>query len=249
LDLPHLIRTIGNNICDIYRSDTINAFAYDSLIAFQSRQPGIKDQYILAATYLENGDYTNMQTVLDNIDGVFELETKEETEYQNNLITFAIAKDIADNDLNPGDLSETQVLSLESMVNLNSVIDFSMAQALLSWNNPDYISEELILEEQQNSARMASSQTKTPIEESVLKVFPNPTKDYFTLQYHTEIEQFDNLILIIADMNGRTIRTIKLENTSNDMLVDIQDLKAGVYSISLYAANVLIEVERLTVIK
>jgi hypothetical protein len=248
LDLPHLIRTIGNNICDIYRSDTINAFAYDSLIAFQSRQPGIKDQYILAATYLENGDYTNMQTVLDNIDGVFELETKEETEYQNNLITFAIAKDIADNDLNPGDLSETQVLSLESMVNLNSVIDFSMAQALLSWNNPDYISEELILEEQQNSARMASSQTKTPIEESVLKVFPNPAKDYFTLQYSNEMDNMQKLSIIITDMQGRIIRQMEFDNNA-DILVDTKDIQSGVYIVALYTDKLLLDKKTLTIVK
>ncbi len=81
-----------------------------------------------------------------------------------------------------------------------------------------------------------------------MKLYPNPTSDYFRISADG-VEQLHNLWLRITDMNGRTIRTIKLENTSSDMLVDIQDLKAGVYSISLYAADILLEVEKLTVIK
>ncbi|MCK5847248.1 MAG: T9SS type A sorting domain-containing protein, partial [Bacteroidales bacterium] len=245
----HLVRSIESNIIDIYRSDTINANAYTNMLSYMIARPGLQDKYMLAATYLAHNDFTNMQTVLNDISTTFSLDNKETLEYQNNLATFAIARDIKENDKHMGDLSATQTSNLETIIN-QSGTNHSMALALLVWNNPDMELNELILKKPENGSRMAApEQAKRPEITSLFKVFPNPAKDYFTLQYNSDIEQIKGLNAIITDMQGKTIRKIKFNNNNIDELIDTHELKPGVYSISLYASDLLIEAQRITIVK
>ncbi len=245
----HLVRSIENRIIAIYRYDTVNTSSYSNMISYLVARPGLEDKYILAATYLAYADYTNMQSVLNSISGSFELNAKESDDYQNYLTTFGIAHDIMENDKHMGDLSQTQINSLQLILDQQGV-NQSMAQALLLWNNPDRALNELILEKPANGARMATvAQQKRPEIASLFKVFPNPAKDYFTLQYNSDLDQMQNLRLTLTDMQGKTIRNIKFDNNNIDELIDTQDLKPGVYSVSLFASDLLLEVQRITIVK
>ncbi len=245
----HLVRSIENRIISIYRRDTVNANAYTNMLSYLTARQGLADKYQLAATYLSHKDYTNMQNVLSAIPSSFSLSTQESAAYQNNLTTFAIAREIKQNDKHMGDLSQSQISSLQSIIN-QAAADHSMALALLLWNNPDYELNELILHKPSSSARMAKADdTKRPEMTSVFSIFPNPAKDYFTFQYNSDLEQMQDLMVIITDMQGKTIRQIKLDNNNIDELIDAKGLSAGLYSVSLYSGNTILEVKQLNIIK
>ncbi|RLD42262.1 MAG: hypothetical protein DRI86_12015 [Bacteroidetes bacterium] len=246
----HLVRSIESNIIDIYRSDTINTNAYTNMLSFMTARPGLQDKYMLAATYLAHNDYTNMQSVLDAISTTFSLNNKETIEYQNSLTTFAIAKDIRQNDKHMGDLNETQMANLEAIVN-QSGTNHAMALALLEWNNPEMELNELILHKPETNARKAApdKQMDRPEIASVFKIYPNPAKDYFTLQYSNEIETMQNLSVIITDMQGRTIREEYFDNGTIYQLIDVLTLSAGLYSVSLYSGSLLLEVKQLNIVE
>ena len=170
-------------------------------------------------------------------------------EYQNSLATFAIAKDIKQNDKHMGDLSETQIANLETIVNQPGS-DHAMALALLIWNNPDYELNELILHKPESSARIAkANDTKRPQISSVFSIFPNPAKDYFTLQYNSDLEQMQDLMVIITDMQGKTIRQIKFDSSNIDELIDVKGFSVGIYSLTLFSGNTILEVKQLNIIK
>jgi len=147
-----------------------------------------------------------------------------------------------------GDLSQAQINSLEAVLGQQGV-NQSMAQALLLWNNPDRALNELILEKPENGARKAKPANKQrPEIASVFKLFPNPAKDYFTLQYGSDMDNMQNISIIITDMQGRIIRKIK-QNNSLDMMVNTKDLQSGVYTVSLYNDKLLLDKKRLTIVK
>jgi len=81
-----------------------------------------------------------------------------------------------------------------------------------------------------------------------MKIYPNPASDYFRISADG-VEQLRNLQLIIYDMQGKTIRKIKFDNNNIDELIDTHELKPGVYSISLYASDLLLEAQRITIVK
>ena len=181
-----------------------------------------------------------MQSVLNNISGEFELNEDETTDYQNNLITFALAADIEQNNKVSGSLSETQLTNLETIMQSNYLINKAMALSLLKWNNPDYIYNEIILEPIETSARKRNPNKNSTEEEIVMKVFPNPAIDYFTIEYRTADKMFENLELIIQDVSGRKIMQKKLKGGNNEELIDLSNFISGIYSVILYADNKII---------
>jgi hypothetical protein len=244
----HLVRSIENNIINIYRNDTINPNSFNSMISYLTARLGLEDKYVLASAYLSHSDFTNMNTVLNSIPTNFSLDDKESIEYQNNLTTFGIAQDIIENDKNMGDLSEAQIASLQSIMD-HPAIDHSMALSLLLWNNPDYELNELILYKVEDGENKAYSEDKKrPEIASVFKLFPNPAIDYFTLQYNNDKENMSNLKVVITDIQGKIIRKIEFDG-SLDHLIGTDDLLPGIYNVSLYSNNLLLENQRLTIIR
>jgi hypothetical protein len=245
----HLVRSIENRIISIYRRDTVNTSAYTSMLSYLTARPGLADKYQLAATYLAHKDYINMQNVLSDIPGNFSLSPQENAAYQNYLTTFAIAREIKQNNKHMGDLSQSQISSLQSIIS-QAGADHSMALALLLWNNPDYELNELILHKPSNNARKAVNKEKLnrPEVSSAFKVFPNPAKDYFTLQYSNEMDNMQKLSIIITDMQGRIIRQMEFDNNA-DILVDTKDIQSGVYTVALYTDKLLLDKKTLTIVK
>ncbi len=245
----HLVRSIENNIIDIYRLDTININANANMLNLMASRPGLQDKYILAATYLNNADYTNMQNVLNSIPSGFELDEKQFIEYQNNLTTFGIAQDFMENDKHIGDLTVTQINSLQNIIS-QPAIDNSMAMALLLFNNPDYEIGELILYKPTNGARMAKPTVQQrPEIASLFNLFPNPAKDYFNLQYSSELESIQNLSIIITDMQGKTIKELNFKSRNIDQMIDVSEFAMGQYSVSLYSGSLLLEVKQLSIVR
>jgi len=244
----HLVRNIENSIINIYRLDTINTTAYSSMINLMASRQGLEDRYELSSAYLSHSDFTNMNAVLNSIPTTFSLDTKQTIEYQNNLTVFAIAQDIRENNLHPGDLSETQTNNLQSIIE-QSAIDHSMALSLLLWNNPEYTINELILYKQVSGARKAkSTDIQRPETPSLFKLFPNPAHDYFTLQYSNELQSQNKLEIVITDVQGKIIRSIEFEGTI-DRLISVDGLLPGVYVVSFYSDKLLLENQKLTIIK
>jgi hypothetical protein len=80
-----------------------------------------------------------------------------------------------------------------------------------------------------------------------MKIYPNPASDYFRVNVDG-IENLNNLNIFIYDMQGRLLRKIEF-NSSLDQLIGTDDLLPGIYNVSLYSNNLLLENQRLTIIK
>ncbi len=65
-----------------------------------------------------------------------------------------------------------------------------------------------------------------------IKVFPNPTKELFTLKRLTNIEL---KTARINDINGRLIKQIDLSEMRNSLNVDISEVSSGIYFIEIYS--------------
>ena len=245
----HLFATITEDIKFVYRTDTLNAWAIDSLIAIASRQPGVMARYELAYTYLLNDDLDAMNQALIQIPNEFTLNEEETLNHENYLTTFAIVEEVVQNELLPGDLSVEQLTSLEEIMNASVVVDKSMALSLLKWNNPDYAWEELILIPQETSPRLSKPVKPKRKAEPVIRIYPNPARDYITIEYRTADANSAKLSLVICDAAGRKLLEKSLKGGDYDELVDISTLIPGVYSVQLVDEKAVIAAHKLTVIK
>jgi hypothetical protein len=163
---------------------------------------------------------------------------------------FAIAQDMYENDKYMEGLNETQKTSLESILSAKGSQVSQMALALLMRDNPDYQYTELVLQPSENSSRIAPKENKLKDSKmSFFKLYPNPTTDYFTLEYQFDATIYSNLQMEIYDASGRKIISQNLNNSDNATLIDVSALSKGVYNVSFIADGNVLSVEKLTIVK
>ena len=91
---------------------------------------------------------------------------------------------------------------------------------------------------------------KTPDidKESLMKVFPNPAGNYFIVEY--DLTEFDgNSILVISDINGIRIKSFKLKDEHNQLVISTENFKSGTYIVQLLFNNRLKETAKIVIIK
>jgi len=150
-----------------------------------------------------------------------------------------------------GALSANQKAILEGMVEAApNTAPASAALALLIFNNPEYAYYEVVKPVTVNNARLASpvGNSGLKIEDKLLKIYPNPSHDYITLEYRTG-NKYSSLSIAIKDATGKTVLIKQLKGGDSEEMINLSELKSGVYSLILYGDATLIEVEKITILK
>lgn len=246
----HLMNTIGNNIKYIYRTDSINSWAADSLHYFIARQGTLNSRYELASYYLGKGEFDNMNSTLSAIPNTFTLEEDILTAHSNWLAYYSIAQSVAEGGLHVDFLEESQIGQLETIVGLNLPGVSGAALALLYDNNPLYDGyQEYVLRVTEYSPIMPypNQEIETSRNTDIFKVYPNPANDYITVEYRTG-KKYSSLTIEIRDLSGKLILNKALSGGDNEELIGIGDLKPGIYTLTLLGDGNQIEIEKLTVL-
>ena len=241
-----------NDAKRLYRMDYEDGGSIDNMINFVANLDGLSNRYELAALYLEKKDYTQMQNTLNAIPELFELSDQQLAEQNNWNSYFSIAKSLRQKPVPFDGLTQDQKTTLEGIVEaVSNTPPTSAALALLIFNNPDYDYVELVKEfsiENQRKARPRGSVVVESAETELFKVYPNPTHDYFTLEYHTS-EQYSSIWFVIQDVSGRILMQQTLQSANSESLINISQLPAGAYTLILYGDGKPIETKKITVVK
>lgn len=248
----HLLRQIGEDIKRTYRKDDGNSWATDSLIAFVSRQSSLVDKFELATIYYDLGLYTNIESVFTDISNM-DLDDIHTADYTNfasimNIATIAKQEGLLDNFLD-----ETQITNMETILNSKRANVSSLALAILKQNNMDYIFTEEVLDVVESSARIAHFSNEDVLEESFsdYRIYPNPCKDYITLEYSPLGD--GEIIYSISNADGKVVLQKALANTDSknkaEVLIDIQELSAGVYYFNLINCGKNLDTQKIVIIK
>lgn len=245
----HLVRTVGNEILRLYYADTVNLWATDSITQFLSRLPGLEDRYAYALHCLRTGDFSTMQTVLDEIPSQFELCERENIEYGFMTEMFSLLEVIHENDLQPGDLTGEQTEPLLLMLETEETVDKSLAIAILLWNDPSFEYYEPILEPSGYQMRKARPQKHSTKETIVLRLYPNPARDYFTVYYKVPDAFRQALSLQVKDASGRLVLQQPLPDNTSEYMIDTGTLNKGVYNVILLNNKSMLKAEKLVIVK
>lgn len=229
----HLVSSISEEIKAIYRADTENEWVKDSLINFVSRRPGLYDQYELATIYLSYGQYTDMQTVLDNIENNFEMDDEMGTDFNDYETLLNLVVDMQEENLYESSLSETEVTVVENILVNEQPLTASLALSILKRNNPEYEYNEPVydLPEEYSMAQPPAPETIVQqYDNSEFKLYPNPSHDYTTLMYDCS---YSNLTYFIMDATGKEVKTDVLKTIEdlsfNEILIDLSGISSGTY--------------------
>jgi len=118
-----------------------------------------------------------------------------------------------------------------------------VALAFLDYNEP-IVNESLLKSSRKGRYHWTHSR---PIS-SVLKVFPNPAKDFVIVEYKAG-DILDQSMIIINDAKGSYIHSYKLTKIENQLIIPLEDLQSGLYIIQLHVNGNLKESRRVSIIR
>jgi len=81
-----------------------------------------------------------------------------------------------------------------------------------------------------------------------LEVFPNPAKAYVILKYKLETNAISSH-LQITDASGKVLRNFGVNVLENQIVIDINEWKAGVYVATLFVNGKVLESVKFNIIK
>jgi hypothetical protein len=235
------------NLYRWYSADTSCMYATDSLIALLNVENNAASQYKLAFLYLDRNDPLQAGQTLAAIPASFSLDA-------NALAVHQAYLDLADiwfqifNDsvyfINPGEEIVSNLLVLYNAgLGLPSIYarNILLASGLVEYN-PDVTLTEPLKSERFYRRDVSVQEDTNPY----LKLYPNPSSGTLTIEYLVD-EGAKYARIVFTDMQGVSQKSESLSLSDGVKHISVNDLKSGVYMVSLFFDNKRVAVQRLTI--
>ena len=86
-----------------------------------------------------------------------------------------------------------------------------------------------------------------PADEMLFDVYPNPAKDYITINYDV-IETTEPLALAVLDATGRLVQTLQLKGAANQVIIETNGIAAGTYHCNLVAGGTVLQTQKVSIV-
>lgn len=145
-------------------------------------------------------------------------------------------------------IDSTNLVSLNYFMASPSAYVSASARGLLISNNllqysepylvPDFTKKSEVIKVGKNHLNLSTH----------VKIYPNPSKNYITIEYNLNGKNSNTTILIV-DQSGKLVNTMALSKEQDQMLFSTKNLKPGNYFVRLIADGKLCATSRFTIIK
>lgn len=145
-------------------------------------------------------------------------------------------------------LAEADINVLKTFVNKQN-ISAARAMVVLAANDKLDYKEPVYLPKATDADLTVRSYSKSlagTLPPDFLKLYPNPARDYFTVEYCFASDD-KPMVLKVTDIQGKVVYTEKLRQKQNRLLIDSKNLETGMYYISIMAGKRLIKTQSVQV--
>jgi len=130
------------------------------------------------------------------------------------------------------DSTDKQTLESISASDLGQVSAFArnllVASGATNYSEPIFLPESGLKSSKRDKYRGA----KTCFEENLLKVYPNPAKTHFVVEYHLK-EMPEECSIELADIMGKTLVRIPVHLRDDQKVIPVNSLNQGVFIVTL----------------
>lgn len=220
-----------NRLTRYYISDTLNPQASsDSLVLLYQEENSLEAKYCLAFLYLYRDEYQAGENVLQNVSNTYNLQDDDLAAHENMLSYYNLVNGLGESNSTIFETDSLQVQELYSIEGLQQGKASVYARNILLCLNETVYDEPILLPDILKSTNAISEyqnlvNTKPP---KMLDVYPNPSDDYVIIKYNLEIESTGSIIEI-NNVNGKPVKVINIYGKQNQVVVDTQNWKPGVY--------------------
>ena len=203
--------------------------------------PGSK--YLQAFCRYNKVDSTGVLNILNDVTSDFDLNSYENNihtaydDYFNLLLTLKSANKVVT------EVDSAQKSTLSNIVQNASGLVQALARNILIKTGDIIYNEPYILTDTTTtkSARVIGSFGKSGnVKESYIKLYPNPAKDYITIEYNIPLNA-EKAVVEIVSITGVQKEAIRLTTGWGEKIIDLRNYKPGTYFVRLYLAGKVID--------
>ena len=224
-----------NKLMKIYLEESPLASAEDSLTSLILNYGNLNSHYFLAIRYLEKGDTSNAFSLLSDVPNKFAMDSEQQSEHQDYLTVLTLINNTLQQGMPLESLDSTSRQVLYQIAD-NDSRPAIMAQNILQYIDTVSYPEVYILPTSGLVLRKYDAERLDIIPAldngNVFRVYPNPSHDYFIIEYYFEIIP-EQARYSITDPLGRIIEDGILESQQNQLIKRTSTYKSGLYTISL----------------
>jgi len=240
---------LARDLITLYKNDTVNNWALDSLISFINQENTPELLYQLVFIRLNGGDSLEASNLLNYIQENSDLSSHDQYVHQQYCDYFGYYSHLIDSSYTDLTLDSTIRDELYMLAEEGSLPGVYARNILLFYDTLVYVEPYVIPNIQEKSKR---STIRNPKFKSVisdeLRIYPNPALSYFVIEYEPTILQNQNLELLICDISGKVVKRIDLPTNSNHKIISTKDLNQGFYLCKFVMSDKEILTLKLTVI-
>jgi hypothetical protein len=214
----------------------------DSLITLLSADGSFNSLLKQAWILLETGDTTGALNQISNIRSQLELTSEEynELNQQQSYLQWIIANPIVD---------EIATETLVNFMQSSSSSVSSAARSVLVANNMMVYDEPYLKPDLTKSIEIRTPKKISAIpSEFFLKVYPNPAKEFLTIEYNSCNENTD-VAVELFDESGRKVYSQKLIRQFDAIILDTRNFKSGNYIVKLEVDNKTVKSSKVVIVR
>jgi hypothetical protein len=241
-------RMINYKVLNYMENSSVSLY-HDSILNVYQNEEDINSKYKLSITYCDMGDLTSALSTINDISLDYDLTGMDSDINDAYDDYFGILQMMENDTVTAAGLDSSSVNILSNIVNSELPVISSYARGLLLKGKHINFNEMVYLPVSNKSARIYSNDRVSETDfSSGLKLMPNPAKNYVIVEYKFSSDN-NNGIILVRDMRGNLVKSKNLKNKHDQLTIDLTDLPSGMYIVSLYSANKLIESKQLSNIK
>ena len=241
-------RTI-NALMHYYQHPDSTSGGTDSIVQLLLNDTELAAKYQLALIYLQKGDLTQCEAVLDAIPAQYALQGAQLAAHQDMVSFCDLAADIITSDSGWYSATPAQLQQLTALQQATAPAATYARNVLVMLHQTEYdepiqipdLFKSTSAEEQYEKLRSATAP-------AVLEVYPNPAKDYVMIKYAAD-EQNSKRTLEIRNLKGELVKELPMTQAENTATVITRGWNAGTYIISLAANGKTTESIKFTIIR
>lgn len=213
--------------------DTLN-ISNDSLIYLLQIAEDLESDYQLIDLYLKNQNTQQAAELFGQLPDKYELTYLEQSEYEKMSEIINLQINLINEARTINDLSESEKQTLYQLSEDDFTKAGGIARNILSIADSLEIDYLVFYPE---IVPMPEYSTGSGIFEITFDVSPNPANDYFVADYNLGTKNFFNSEFRMYDFNNQLVLSQNLEYPEYQILIETENIEAGIYLCKLYKDN------------
>lgn len=222
----------------------------DSLRLWYGKLGGMQAAYLVAESYLEEGNLSMAQSYMSGLANQYAYAEKYPDRHAAYVQLFDLKILLSQENRGWDNLTPTEIGELETLADEEKGDASVQAQNILRFFYDRSYEVPLLLPDAtaapQRLAYPSSGIQIPPAAE--IRAFPNPARDYITFEYQVgDIES--EVSIIVMDLSGRTIKTFSLGDNKGKALWDTREVSQGQYLFMLKSQEQILKSGRISIVK